>query len=1301
MAYAFNLIFNAIDKISPVLKSIASGKTVVAGLEDSCVSLNSTMSKGAQDTAKASAALSRLSGDVAGAASQSRILADAMSAEAEKMQRAAQSAQIKADTAERMAVTARNHANDLKKELENTEDVTDAMKENASAAVTEAERLEKSAQAVRKKAADSEKAAKAAQSNAQAALKAAEADEQLFQSAVKVSSAESKTADALNKAEEEAKQYGRAAEDAAQKSSQLGSSGANAGELLQDAFTTLGAAAALHKIADGFRECIDASIEFESAITGVYKTVDGTDEQLAAISDGVREMSLEMPSSTTEIAGVAEAAGQLGIATDNITDFTEVMINLGEATNLSSDEAASSLAKFANITGMSADNYENLGSSVVALGNNFATTEADIVAMATRMASAGTLAGLTETDILGLAAAMSSVGIEADAGGSAMSTLLSDIQVAVETGSEDLNDFASVANMTSAQFRSAFQEDAAGALYAFIDGLNDVERNGETATVILNDMGITEIRLSNAVKSLASNSGGLADALDVSAQAWEENTALAKEADTRYATLESRLAITKNAANNLKIAIGDVLTPAIGEFADAGTGVLTWLTGFVEQNPIVVEGITAAAAAVAVGTAAVTAFTFAVNVAGPAIDKLTLAMSENPLFLGISIAAAVTAGIITFAAAVKANSDTVEDYNGTLEQCRTEIESTQTAYDNVCRLYGSNSEAARNLSSELDTLNAQYEKGGGFVADYAQCLEEGKEKLNSFTSEYQGKIDDINKEWQNGVVATAQLDALSEKAQLTNSDLDMMSKYADYLNNTFNCNIEVNYDTGELTGFDPTNINSQLIETAKENRKQAASDALTDGNFTNDYIHQVQKLADAKDKQYVLSRQLDKFNDPSFTNPDNWDFSKLYEDYQKLSDEIENGSNSLDTYDDKIRQLFTDMGNPEGADEYIRQLDNTAFSFDDVSESAEKANQEMTPQEAARNGISEVSDKILELAEAYDEAYNSAYESFQGQFGLFDEAQVNADATVSNAQAALDSQLEYWTQYSDNISYLSGISAEELGVTQENYNALMSYAQSGSEEAAGLAQSMVENLQSGNKDAVTELANTIGAIDDKQKEASDTTAAWVTDYDKKIKDFTDGVSKEINGLDKLQGNARTSAINTVNAYANSIIAQRGQAVSAAQSLVDSVKNVFNTSNISYNLPGAESKGINGYASGTLSAEPGVALVGENGPELIQFRGGETVYTADETERMINDYSSKPLYIPPADTAVPAAVQTSSENSESVKKLSIDINGTGAVSIKGKADKEEVVAVMMEYLKPVLMNIVAQEAFEEGDDSYEI
>lgn len=1295
MAYAFNLIFNAIDKISPVLKSIASGKTVVAGLEDSCVSLNSTMSKGAQDTAKASAALSRLSGDVAGAASQSRILADAMSAEAEKMQRAAQSAQIKADTAERMAVTARNHANDLKKELENTEDVTDAMKENASAAVIDAENLKKAAQAARKKATESEKTARAAQRRAQAVLKAAEADEQLFQSAVKVSSAESKTADALNKAEEEAKQYGRAAEDAAQKSSQLGSSGANAGELLQDAFTTLGVAAALHKIADGFRECINASIEFESAITGVYKTVDGTDEQLAAISDGVKAMSLEMPSSTTEIAGVAEAAGQLGIATDNITDFTKVMINLGEATNLSSDEAASSLAKFANITGMSADNYENLGSSVVALGNNFATTEADIVAMATRMASAGTLAGLTETDILGLAAAMSSVGIEADAGGSAMSTLLSDIQVAVETGSEDLNDFASVANMTSAQFRSAFQEDAAGALYAFIDGLNDVERNGETATVILNDMGITEIRLSNAVKSLASNSGGLADALDVSAQAWEENTALAKEADTRYSTLESRLAITKNAANNLKIAIGDVLTPAIGEFADAGTGVLSWLTGFVEQNPIVVEGITGITTATGIAVGTVTAVTVAVKALNTVTKTFNLTLSASQIGIiigGIAAAGVAIGGLIHY---FNSANDSVEDYNGTLEQCRTEIESTQTAYDNVCRLYGSNSEAARNLSSELDTLNAQYEKGGGFVADYGQRLEENGEAIDSLLSSYHDKLDKVNNDWQSGLVATAQLDALSEKAQLTNSDLDMMSRYADYLNDTFNCNIEVNYDTGELTGFDPEYNTKLLAQKAEEKRKEAASETVTSSEFTDDYIKAYKDLNALKTEYKLVTDKISRSN-TDHTVVNDTGYRTLNDAETAFGAKIEEAQQQLDTLKITAQDCFSVMGNPEETASFLENIEKMSDAENSLKDNTEDLNEAMMPEQAVSNAWSGQAESITQLAEEYTKACDAIREDLDGMFGLFEQANMNFENSVSldGAIDNLESQMQYFNDYKEALGELS-----ELGVD----NSIIS--QLDPEQAVAFANELGNMDVSSAKSKVEELNESFEGLSDVKDEVSQKLGDIETLYSQKLDDIQRRMENAIDDMN-LKDEAAKSAKSTLSGYITELRASGNRAVEEAESIASRITYALNSASGSVHVTakavvsGAASM-LNGYASGTLSAEPGVALVGENGPELIQFRGGETVYTADETKRIIGDIDSRPLFMPPSDTALPAAVQTSSENSESVKKLSIDINGTGAVSVKGKADKEEVVAVMMEYLKPVLMNIVAQEAFEEGDDSYEI
>ena len=311
-----------------------------------------------------------------------------------------------------------------------------------------------------------------------------------------------------------------------------------------------------------------SAIDFEDAFAGVEKTVDGTEEQMEELKQGIRNMAKELPSTTTEISAVAEAAGQLGIKTDDILSFTKVMIDLGNSTNLSAEEAASSLAKFANITKMSAKDYDKLGSTIVALGNNFATTEADIVAMATRLAATGELAGLSESQILSLATAMSSVGIEAEAGGSAMSKLLKQIQVAVELGGEDLKDFASIAGMTSKDFKKAFEKDAVSALSAFISGLNDTERNGKSAIAILNDMGIKEVRLSNTVLSLANASDLLNEAVELGNEAWEDNTALTNEANKRYDTLKSKITIAVNKLKDQAITLGNKLMPSLEKVLD-------------------------------------------------------------------------------------------------------------------------------------------------------------------------------------------------------------------------------------------------------------------------------------------------------------------------------------------------------------------------------------------------------------------------------------------------------------------------------------------------------------------------------------------------------------------------------------------------------------------------------------------------------------------------------------------------------------------------------------------------------------
>ena len=304
--------------------------------------------------------------------------------------------------------------------------------------------------------------------------------------------------------------------------------------------------------------------EFESAFAGVKKTVNATDAELAQMRDDIREMAKEMPTSAAGLSEIAESAGQLGIQTENIAEFTKTMADLEVATNLEREEGAADFAKFANITKMQQDYFDELGSSVVALGNNMATTEADTVAMAMRIAAAGTQVRLSQADIMAYAASLSSVGIEAEAGGSAFSKLLVNMQMAVETG-KNLKDYSKVAGMTGEQFKKAFQQDATMAINAFLSGLNDAERNGKSAIAVLDDMGIKEVRLRDTLLRAANASDLFADALRISNTAWEENVALSNEAEQRYATFESQMDILGNKVTDVGISVYDDLKSGLTE----------------------------------------------------------------------------------------------------------------------------------------------------------------------------------------------------------------------------------------------------------------------------------------------------------------------------------------------------------------------------------------------------------------------------------------------------------------------------------------------------------------------------------------------------------------------------------------------------------------------------------------------------------------------------------------------------------------------------------------------------------------
>ncbi len=316
------------------------------------------------------------------------------------------------------------------------------------------------------------------------------------------------------------------------------------------------------------------AVDFESSFAGVRKTVDATEAQFAELSKGFRGMAKEIPVNVNELNRIGEAAGQLGIKQENILGFTRVMADLGVTTNMSSDEAATALARLANITQLPQDQFENMGSTIVELGNNMATTEAEIVNMSLRLAAAGDIVGLTQAETLSFAAALSSVGIRAEAGGTAISRVFVDIANAAASGGDQLDLFAKVAGLSSTEFTKAFEEDAAGAIVTFIEGLGGITKSGGNVFPVLEALGLSNVRVQRALLSAAGAGDTFRESLALGSKAWDENTALAAEAAQRYETTASQMRIFMNVVQDVAISIGSALLPTLSDLAQKGAEAL-------------------------------------------------------------------------------------------------------------------------------------------------------------------------------------------------------------------------------------------------------------------------------------------------------------------------------------------------------------------------------------------------------------------------------------------------------------------------------------------------------------------------------------------------------------------------------------------------------------------------------------------------------------------------------------------------------------------------------------------------------
>lgn len=1092
--------------------------------------------------------------------------------------------------------------------------------------------------------------------------------------------------------------FGEKSEQAGKKGKQFGNATAEAVQKLQNVLVAAGIGRLLKEIYDGFASTVDASIEFESAITGVYKTVDGTTEQLASISNEVKDLATVIPASTTEIAGVAEAAGQLGIATEDVMDFTEVMINLGEATNLSADEAASSLAKFVNITKMSSSEYENLGSTIVALGNNFATTEADITAMAMRMASAGTLAGLSEPEILALAASLSSLGIEADAGGSSMSTMLTKMQVAVETGGEELEQFADVAGMTGEEFAELFGNKAVDALYAFISGLNDTGRTGKTATVMLDEMGITEIRLSNAIKSLAGNNELLSSAIDVANQGWSENTALTSEAEKRYGTLASKMAMMDNATNNLSTAFGDKLTPIISGFVEAGTGAVEWFTEVVEKYPAVSAVVTGLAVGIGVVGIALAGYTVATTVATAVTTAFGVASMAAlwPLYLVAAAIGAVVAVAVLVANSVSEADAEFNSLTATSKNQYQELENLNKEYEDACATYGETSDEASKLRYEMDELNDSFEANKQTVEEFTAEVDALVEANGKLITSYQDSVKEIDNAETGTFALIYKLKELGSQTDLTVGQQEQMKAIIEKLNETVP-DLALNYD-------DVTNSLDATVASLQAMAKQQAEQQ----RYEESYSTYVDLLAKEAELQDAVSKAEANLNAEREARGMYWDeqMQQWTNDWYTEDSPWASWTTDLDEYGDALEQAQAALDENRAAQE--KCVDVMGEYAGATSDAAEET---VSYEDAVTSALNSVQDEMDELVAAYDKAYAAAKESLDGTVGLFDKVETEAGLSSKAVIEAWQSQIDFFNQYSDNLEKL-----ENLGVDPD----LLKELSDGSAESIAQVQTLADELGKLDPTAAESAVNTIntkfGELTTAKETAATTMAEIQTDFTTKLDEIEKKLNDTIDGMN-METDAAEAAKKTMSAYTQAIKDNTSGAVTAAQAAARAVAAALKTGQTpsgTANSGGGSSHGKTqtGYASGTPSAERGYALVGEEGPEIVWFNGGETVFPTDDTDRIISSVTENNYYttkatavdnlrqttkVPDALAAISGDGNTGGDGQE--KKITLEIAGKGQLEISGGMDKDTVVELLYEYLKPVLTETLKQEIYEEGELSY--
>ena len=655
-----------------------------------------------------------------------------------------------------------------------------------------------------------------------------------------------------------------------------------------------------------------AAMDWESAWAGVMKTVDASPEQYAQLEEELRELARTLPATHTEIAAVAEAAGQLGVAREDVVAFTKTMIDLSETTNLTADEAATAIAQFMNVMGTAGDDVDNLGAALVALGKDGASTEAEIISMAQRISGAGKLVGASEADVLALANALASVGIQAELGGGVTSRVLQRMYADVMDGGEGLQELAKVAGTSGKEFAAAFENDPVRALDMVVKGLSGVKESGGNVVETMKDLGIKGTEETGVILRLAGAGDLLAESLDLGSDAWEKNTALAEEATKRYETTEAQVQVAWNNIKDAAIDAGASILPVVAGIAESVSGlaqvygdlpvpVQTALTGMV--GIVGVAALVGGAALTLIPKIKETRDAFRdLNDSGSKIPGTMGKMARGAAILAAAYAAISTAA--TLASEARAKLDTPVTASGVVNALTGIAENGDKAAKAIDQVFngavvtgsgkgiGGAPTAVNDLATAMDRLfkTSGFDNINDFFGTFIPGVKSGSEVVRESMAEMDSAIAGLQTSGNTAdAAASFQLlrDKVIESGGSVEDATDLMPKYRDAVLATLTANGE-------------TGVSQQALTDAMLNGASATETAASAQTMLEDELSNTGVALDG-----VIS-DMDKFLEQLFasgmlTRSEMGALSDYEAAIDAVGESIEKNGRSLDTGTEKGR----------------------------------------------------------------------------------------------------------------------------------------------------------------------------------------------------------------------------------------------------------------------------------------------------------------------------------------------------------------------------------------------------------------